>query len=181
MNNVVNYRKRNLTLLAATLLVLLASYFFSIRKTIAVFRENAELEMKLEQAGNAPFRVKQLEAEAGKLQQKMRFLTGNDDVREEILEILSKKDGNNEVTLKSMKAPLTFEDGDMLIETYEIVLQGNFISLTKRIHVLEQMMTLGRIAGIKYQIEKDRVNSKENLVTHIYIQTSRKNEAVETI
>jgi|GEM_PF-5146284 len=173
MNKDLDYRKRNLLLWASASVVLLLSYLLAFSKTINLYSENSRLEDRIEIARNAPEQVKELEREAFSLQKQIHFLGAQEDFRQEVRDLLSHDDFAQGVILKSMKSPVSYRSDDMQIETYEIAFQGAFIPLVKTIYRMEQKMTLGRVAGVKMQVERDKSSRKEILIAYVYIQTSR--------
>ena len=160
-----------------TVLMLLAIYSLTIKKTINLFSECKATEAKINLAKDAPQRAEQLENELHRIENKIgKQNSAAESKEQQLLEIISHYCQNNHTILREFPKTMSSDQGDLTIETNLFVLEGGFQSLIKLVYLLEQKSTYGKVASVKYQIKKDFKTKEEVLTATVYIQNIKKQQ-----
>ena len=156
-------------------------YFLSVSKTIHVYSEYNTAAGKMEMAANAPV----LAAELEKKLQAMDANIGSRKVAEgdavqSLLELVTNYCQDHHSVLREFPEASTAANGDLVVCTNVIVVEGQFSDLLQLVYQLEQKSDLGKIASVYYALRKDRKSKDMALTATIYIQNIKKSEENET-
>lgn len=171
----LSYKKKNILLLAGTILFSLITYFYSIENTVDVINEYRELQTQLEIAENAP----QKHAELILKLDNIKSLLGSGgkfgvDVQQVLLEKISRYCNENNITLKEFPKPMEVQEQDFIVETNVIVMEGSFIKLLKLVYQLEQVQRAGKVAAVHFLAKEDLRTKRLLLRASLYLQNIKK-------
>lgn len=142
-----------------------------IRTTVELYLENNALEQQVLQAEKAPGELEFYRQEALTLQKVIHFNEADRDLKEDILLNAAAATEQNKSLLIRLQEPSVHTENDFRIETYEVVLQGDYVNLLKVLMYLEDHLEAGKIVSARFVLVKKE--STERVMAHIYIQTSK--------
>lgn len=173
----LTYKKKNQLLMVAMLVVLFLVYSFAIKKTLNIYNTYSVAEEKIALAANAPVMAAHLEKEL----MQMDIRLGNEKTKKQntadaLLELTTHYCQNNHAVLREFPKTTVSDQGDLLIETNQFVVEGDFSTLINLVYVLEQKIKLGKVASVKYQLKKDFKTKEMVLTAAIFIQNVKKKQ-----
>ena len=145
-------------------------YLLSIRRTIGLYQQNGELQRQLEMADRAPDQLRFYKAEADRLRKILRLNETSGEIKEEILRATVSNADSNGVLFKNLLEPAVYSVERVKVETYEVILQGDYVGLLKTLYGIEENLQSGKVVSVKFGVEKKQ--RARTLLAHIYIQTS---------
>ena len=173
----LTYKKKNLLLGITAILLLFVVYSFGISKTIKAYQEYSESESKMKIAENAPQMAAQLEKELMIMDIKLGSQnTIGQDTAETLLSLITNYCQHNHAVLREFPQTSTANQGDMVIETNQFVVGGNFSTILKLVYILEQKNKIGKVASVKYQLKKDFKTKEMLLTASVFIQNIKKKD-----
>lgn len=171
----LSYKKKNLLLVIASVVVLLMIYSFAIKRTISAYTQFSENKEKMEQAANAPMMAEQLEKELIRMETKIgNHNTKNTNIDEALLSLLTDYCQSNQAVLREFPQTTYTQDGELEIETNQFMIGGNFSTLIKLVYLLEQKYNLGKIVAVNYQLKKDFKTKEMQLTSTVFLQNIKK-------
>lgn len=165
------YRSKNRLLLTASPVILGIMYFVSIEKTVDLYIENNKLKAQLLQMDKAPQQLKFYESESRRLEKVMSFSSTRGSIKEDILAASAAGADIHKVLFKNLSEPFTYVEENVEIETYEVIFQGDYISLLKMLHYVEENLQSGKVVSSRFKLTSNR--RSRYVEAHIFIQTSR--------
>ncbi len=169
-----SFQKKNNILAAAFVLAVVIAYFLAFDKTISLYQENTGLKMTRQQAEGAPEKIKALKIKKERIDQ---LLSGNrQSLRKEILEKVSGQLQSRPARLVSFAAPVEVEEQDVIMETYELILEGKYTALLQVTHALEQEIKSGHLSSVSLYTQQERESRQTKLYARLMIQSIRENE-----
>lgn len=180
MFNQLTYKRKNQLLIAAVVLTVYLMYSLAIKNTLMAYTQYNDNKAQLALAVNAPAKAKQLEQELEQINEKI----GNQNINgknteQALLDLITNYCQNNRLTLREFPEAQLSQQGDLLIETNQFVVEGGFASLLNMVYVLEQKNKLGKIAGVRYQLKKDIQTKEMALTATVYLQNIKHGEHEE--
>ena len=177
MLNNLTYKKKNLLLIISILLAVFIVYVFGIKKTINAYSVYSDAKNKMELAANAPVMAAQLEKELMQMDEKI----GNHNTREQntseaLLGLITTYCQNNHAVLREFPKTTVAPEGDMLIETNQFMVGGDFSTLINLVYILEQKNKLGKVASVNYQLKKDFKTKEMLLTATVFLQNIKKKQ-----
>jgi hypothetical protein len=175
--NKLTYKKKNLILLLASILLAYIVYSFGIKKTIAAHSEYTENKNKMEQAANAPAMAEQLEKELIRMDAKIGSRnTEEENLNETLLSLITSYCQSNHAVLREFPQTTINEDGDLSVETNRFIIGGNFFTLINLVYLLEQKYNLGKVVSVNYQLRKDFKTQEMQLTANVFLQNIKKKQ-----
>ncbi|MGQ0827047.1 MAG: hypothetical protein ACT4ON_01505 [Bacteroidota bacterium] len=174
LNN-LTYKKKNLLLAIGMVMSVFIVYSFGIKKTINAYIVYSDAKNKMELAVNAPKMAAQLENELMEMDKKIgSHNTREQNTSEVLLGLLTNYCQDNHAVLREFPKTTVAEEGDMLIETNQFMIGGNFSTLINLVYILEQKNKLGKVASVNYQLKKDFKTKEMQLTATVFLQNIKK-------
>ncbi|MBL7884741.1 MAG: hypothetical protein JNL69_11775 [Bacteroidia bacterium] len=171
----LSYKKKNQLLLLIAVSMMLIIYNFAIKRTIEVIKSVNAGSEQLEIASNAPQAAEQLKKELKLIDSKIGTLNPKELNNEQaLLELVTEYCQSQKAILREFPKTTIHEQGELIIETNNFLVQGNFNTLLNLVYILEQKSKLGKISSVKYQLKKDFKSKEMILTASIYIQKIKK-------
>lgn len=168
------FRKKNRILIAAFVLAIGIAYFMAFDQTINLYQENTELKLTQQLGEGAPEKISLLKLKKERIDQ---LLSNNgQSLRKEILGKASNQLQNHHARLVSFAAPSIVEEQDVIMETYELVIEGKYASLLRITHALEREIQSGHISSVSLYTQEDRALRQTRLYARLMIQSIREHE-----
>lgn len=171
-------KKKAHYLVYAFFVVLLLVYVLSFKKTIAEYSTCSKLEQQLKGLEYAPVKI-------GEYEQKIKYIEAtigaNSSVgelyQELLLTLISGYCKKNGLTLNEFPEPHHFQQKNLVIETYPVVIKGSFVPMLKLLHHIELNKSYGRVVSARFVKKKDNETQKMHLFMTLYIQHVKKEQS----
>lgn len=167
----MNSKTKNGILLAAILLVVFLCYQLAISNTLQLKKEYKNLLAEQALLENAPEKVALLikkQVYYDSILNKMNL--GNTSIENNLLRVINIEAEKNKLKLIDFNDPHISEvDGNQL-NTFDFILEGEFISLIKTIYVLEQENTFGEVVHLHFEKKKNYRTNKSYLEARVFVQ-----------
>jgi len=171
----LTYKKKNLLLAVGMVLAVFIVYSFGIKKTVDAYTVYSDAKNKMELAANAPKMAFQLEKELIEMDKKIgSHNISEQNTSEALLGLITNYCQNNHAVLREFPKTTVAEEGDMLIETNQFMIGGNFSTLINLVYILEQKNKLGKVASVCYQLKKDFKTKEMQLTATVFLQNIKK-------
>lgn len=150
---------------------------FGIKKTIIAQNDYSNAQQQIALAANAPIMAAELEKQLIQMDARVGSKDKNEQNREqELLGLITNYCQKNKAVLREFPETVIFNKENLLVETNQLVIAGNFSTLLNFVYLLEQKSNLGKVTSTHYQLKKD-IKSKEMVLTAtIYLQNVKKKE-----
>lgn len=150
---------------------------FGIKKTIIAQNDYSNAQQQIALAANAPIMAAELEKQLIQMDTRVGSKDKNEQNREqELLGLITNYCQKNKAVLREFPETVIFNKENLLVETNQLVIAGNFSTLLNFVYLLEQKSNLGKVTSTHYQLKKD-IKSKEMVLTAtIYLQNVKKKE-----
>lgn len=170
----LTYRSKNKLLLSGIVLLLILCYFLAINNTIELYQSNNDTKTKLTALQNAPQQISSLNKRLAFLNSRVeQYVRGKDFEQEDILVAISDFCKTNRLKIVDFPKSELKEKEDIVIETFNFVVEGNYVNLVKLIYAIEVEQKLGRIASLNFETIVDRRTKKKRLTLSVYLQNLR--------
>lgn len=171
----LTYKKKNILLLIAACLLTFLIYSLAIKKTWLAFKTYTDAKEKIELASNAPMMAAKLEKELISIEAKIGNQNKNGTNTEQaLIELLTTYCQNNSVVLREFPQATEADQGNLVVETNQFVIEGDFAKLINLVYLLEQKVKLGKVTSSHYQLKKDIKTREMVLTATIYLQNIKK-------
>lgn len=169
--NSLTYKKKNIFLSIALIVVALFVYQLAIKSTLQAYEEFSLGKAQIEQAINAPTEALAFKKQLIKIDKQI----ASENVLESegsqtLLGFVIDYCQNNEVVLREFPKMETEEQGDLKVQTSRFVVQGTFASLVGLIYNLEQKNKFGKISSVRYELKKDMKTKQMMLSASVFLQ-----------
>lgn len=173
----VTYRQKNKILLVGALLLLIVCYIFAIGETVELYSNNSKASQKLESLKNAPQQIVELNKRLVFLNSRVKQYVRDDDFeQEDILVAISDFCKGHRLKIVEFPKSTLKQNDDIVIETFNFTVEGNFTNLVKLIYDIEVVQKIGRIASLDFETQMDRRTKVKRLTVRIFLQNLRNNE-----
>ncbi len=149
-----------------SILLLLAVYNASIRRTVKAAKTNGQLKSKIERAATAPSQIADLQNKLNSFQQ-TAIQPYN---REALLEAVTTFCRKKELLVKTFPEANSYQQENDQIITNEIEVEGNYTSIVELVYLLEQQEKLGSLSSLDFYKYKDRRLRKNTLRAKIVLR-----------
>lgn len=143
--------------------------FFSVSKTIKIYRQNQKILMAVHTNGKGHKSINQLTGALKKLNNELN-IHEKVDVESDFLKLLGEICTENNIQIKGISTPRDNELNKVKSETFEIKLNGNFKEMLKVIQGLEENLYYGNISSLKFESKTDRKTKSTYLEAMINVQ-----------
>lgn len=165
-------KTKNITLLFGFLLTLIICYKFAIVNTLEAKQEYTLLKKQEVLFGNTPKQLsilKQKEKYYDSILQKYQ-LNGN-SIQNNLLKTINSFASTNNIKVVTFLEPHLYKQNDLLIKTYQFTLEGDYNSIIKGIHILEQKTKFGEIINLSFEKKKNFRTNKHYLQAHVLLKS----------
>jgi len=167
----LTYQKKFLALLGISLLLLVLFWQGSISKSIDLVKMTNELEQKIQRDNIASSELARMKAQDKELSLYLGTADIlNEDVKNNVLNAVLDYCENRKMEIIQMPESHIYEEEKHKIVTNRIKVKGAFIDLMKLNHHLEQEFADAKVSGINFELEKNKLNRKNELYAEIYLQ-----------
>ena len=144
-----------------------------LAKTIQLYAQNKELNLKLKEASGAPAQLALLYKKLSALDNVLQSPNSDSaqNTHDVLLSSLSRYCKENNTTLKRFSEPTFNNQGEFEIQTNSFTAQGSFSNLLRLIYLLEQKQRVGKISSVSFETSKDINTQKTLLTANVYLQT----------
>lgn len=173
----LTYRQKNKILLVGALLLLIVCYIFAIGETVNLYGNNSKTTQKLESLKNAPQQIAGLNKRLNFLNSRVKQYVREDDFEQDDI-LVSVSDFCKRNRLKIIEFPKSTlkQKDDIVIETFNFTVEGNFTNLVKLIYDIEVVQKIGRVASLDFETQVDRRTKVKRLTVNIFLQNLRNND-----
>ncbi len=166
------YKKKINYLVIGSIILLIATYSLSIKKTLGEIKKKHQYEEQLEAIKEAPKEISVLRQRLDKYQNIIGSNSGVDsDPQEIILEHVSNYCTDNDIIIRTFPKPFVYHKSNYVIETYSLLLDAGFHDLLGLVHYIEKEVTIGKITSVDFFLKRDYKLQKDRLNMTLYFQT----------
>lgn len=151
-------------------LIIWASYQFSISRTITLWKENRKLEQQQEQISEIPKQLPDLVARVDKLNNILGN-GGQEDFSNLVLEEINRLCRYYNIKLKEIPEKHLFAGNNLSIETLQINLQGNYSDQLSLLSDLEKSNLKARIRSVRFETVINQQTGERSLQSEIFLQS----------
>jgi hypothetical protein len=166
----ISYRQKNQIMAVVAGVLLLLVLGFSIRKTVALVRNNDQLEQQASLLNQAPEQIAQLQARSQQLGQTLAINEEGRALRKELFEQVSILCKQHQVRLESLQESETFIEDQLEVATHTLRLEGSFVNQIRVCNALENHLRGGRVASVTFTTVRDRRTKQTYLSGELCIQ-----------
>ena len=168
----MTFRKKNILLLAGTLVFLILSWNLAIGETFKVRSQVVQSEASLANVEKAPQQIAELKFELDKIQGNSQTLySGILPMREALLSEITDLAYKYNAQLRSFPEYFIQEKENFELTTSPVVLEGDFKNLLKLMNELEEKNTAGKVSSAQFKIKKSLGRKDRKLFLTLYIQS----------
>ncbi len=168
----MSLKQKNIVLLIGFVLLLWLTYQFSIAKIFEAKNEYNTLLNQKELLSNVPEQINYLK------QQNEYFdtileknkISIESSFQNNLLQFINNYATDNQLKLVAFNEPHQFVENDAILKTYSFTVKGNYASILKLIHKIEQRGNFGKLISINFEKKKNYKTDKVNLECKIYLQ-----------
>jgi len=149
-------KQKNIALIICFVLILFICYKLAINKTIHQKQQLNKLSKELLLFKNAPKQLsllKQKEVYYDSLLTKYQ-LDGS-SIQNNLLKVINTFSNDNNLKVVSFLEPHTITKNDLIVKTYEFVVEGNYNDINQLIFQLEQKTKFGEIINLHFEKKKN--------------------------
>jgi hypothetical protein len=148
--------------IAIVVLIAVVIIFIAVKNTFQVARTYVKLNQQLNTVNNRVSIKNPQEEEVN------RFLLEEVDMEGEVFASISQSCQQNHVNLKQVHVPKILNDGDVVIITQQVTLQGDFIQILRCLQDIQAKPTAIKISSLRFETEE--INKIKILVAQVYFQ-----------
>ncbi|WP_034045103.1 hypothetical protein [Wocania ichthyoenteri] len=168
----MTHKSKNILLVAGFIIILTLCYQLAISKTIALKKDYNSLIQEEELFKNTP---KQLSL----LMQKQKYYNSllskyqikGGSIQNNLLKTVNTYADSNKLRVVSFLEPHISISHDLTIKTYQFTIEGNYNSILKLIHLLEQQTKFGEIINLHFEKKKNFKTNTYYLQAYILLKS----------
>ncbi len=166
----MNSKKRNITLVLISILVLFTCYNFAIKKTFLYKKEYKLLKNQELLFNDLPKQFAVLK-EKNKYYDSLlnKFQITETSIQNNLLKTINKTAKKLNLKVVDFNEPHRYIENETKKNTYAFVVEGSFESILKLIHQMEQKTKFGEVMNVHLEKDKNRRTKKEFLQAEIMI------------
>ena len=178
----LSYKKRFRLILIGCGLFALAIYNFALADTLTLYQKKSELVDRINIGANATEELAMVKAKLSRLEN----IVGQDapiafDAQQHLLESVTQYSEQNDIMLTAFPHPFSIIDEGYLVQTSVITVEGEFTSLLKLCHYLENNYHSGRVVSLNFEASTELRTRKRKLNSTIYLQHIKNQSNEESI
>ncbi|MCK8479018.1 hypothetical protein [Psychroserpens algicola] len=164
-------RTKNIILVCCFAILILIAYKFAFSNTIKAKKEYDALKKEAIVFDNMPMQLstlKQKEKYYDSLLVKFQ-LKGN-SIQNSLLKTINSYADSTTIKVSNFIEPHQIQQNDLIINTYQFTLQGQYNEIITLIHQLEQHTKFGEIINLDFKKKKDFKTGKYCLFAHVLLR-----------
>lgn len=151
----------------------------AIGRTVALFRENSQLEVQVQSAQAAPENIARLSGELKAYDRTLsRFSGERENWEERLMQEVTRACQQYRAKLIQLPPATSERQNGYQVETRAVKLEGSYHALVQTLHALEVKAGIGRISAARFVTEEDRRSRSTSLFAYIYIQNIDKKHQI---
>lgn len=167
----VTYLSKVKILLFIALVLLYFVYAGAIKKTSNINRQYKQLLQKSEAIIQSNDEIIHLQNKINDIENLIgRNIFLDRSIHELILQSIGKYCYRNNISIREFPAAILYQQGEYIVETHKIVLQGRYIPLLRMVYELEQNTHLAKIVSVNFYTAHNRKKQKDELYVEMYLQ-----------
>lgn len=176
MNKLTPYQRKFFFLAGGIAFLLILSYPLSIQKAFTEMSRNRALKEKSVSIAGLGTSLQQWKNMNEILDEELGGSDSYSGFQERLLHETGQFCSANELKLEEFSEPFEGTDGDYLVETIIIHIEGRFKPLLRLVHHLEQSFKGGKISSADFHREKNFRTNKDELFLRLYVQKIRRKD-----
>ncbi|WP_298760662.1 hypothetical protein [uncultured Psychroserpens sp.] len=165
-------KTKNSILVCSFILLIIIAYKFAFSNTINAKQEFNALKTKAVAFDNLP-------SQLASLKQKQKYYDSllttyqlkENSIQNSILKTLNTYADSTNLKVTNFIEPHQTKQNDLTINTYQFTLEGNYNSIIKLIHLLEQHTKFGEVINLDFQKKKNYKTGKYYLQAHVLLRS----------
>lgn len=167
----MEYKKKNIILLASFVLMVLVSYQFAIKRTLDMKLLCEQQQTEIDLLSNASEKIAYYTQQNRTLDSILKSfeVTVESSYEQTLLNAVTKHAKSKKLQIISFQKPHVFKDDDFEIKTYTISLKGNFSDLFQ-FHKLMEKDRLGKIMNVFFEKKRNYKYRRDDIYYTLQIQ-----------
>ena len=166
--------KKNKLLILGIAVMVLVSYQFAIKKTVATFGSYNENQKNAELIGNIPKKLALLKQKEVVLdEQLLKLKIDGGSFQSNLLKFLNHHAQLNSVKIIAFNASHLLIEENKTVETFIFDLEGNYTDILKTINVLENNGSFGTVVHLNIEKIKNYRSKKIHLQAKVFLEQIR--------
>lgn len=166
-----SYKGKNKYILGGYMAFLILVYLLALHPSLELYRQNESMKLTIQQAMDAPGRIKHLEKSLASSELIAMDGLAEESLQKELFAKVGKICQQEQVGLRSLEQVNEQQEGEMKVNTYQMVLEGSFHSLVKVLHQVENTLEQGVVSSVRWSIETERRSKDSKLAANVYLQS----------
>jgi hypothetical protein len=165
-------QQKNILLLVTVFVTLYICYLLAISKTLEQKKQYDSLSKEILLSQNAPKSLsllKQKEVYYDSLLTKYQL--GGSSIQNNLLKVINYYAEAHDIKVVSFLEPHTITKNDLVIKTYEFVLEGNYNDINQLTYQLEQKTKFGEIINLHFEKKKNFRTGKYYLQAKVLLRS----------
>jgi hypothetical protein len=170
--------KKNIALLAGFVLTLILAYQLSISKTFDTRRKFLELQEQTKMQSGITSEIaylKQQNEYYEKELEKNQISIGS-SFQSNLLKIINSFASTNNLQITSFHEPHVFKQQESVTKTYRFSVKGDFSTILRLVHSIEQYGNYGNIVSLDFKKKKNYKSNKEYLECGVLLQRKERSQ-----
>jgi hypothetical protein len=165
-------KQKNIALIIGFFFVLTICYQLAIVKTIEQKEQYNTLSEESLLFKNAPKQLSLLkQKEVYYDSQLTKYQLDGSSIQNNLLKVINGFSRENDLKVISFLEPHIIDENDLVIKTYEFIIEGNYNAINKLIYQLEQRMKFGEIINLHFERKKNFRSSKNYLQAKVLLRS----------
>lgn len=165
-------RTKNILLIVGFAFILILSYKLAISKTLDLRHEYMTLKNQEQLFKNTPKQLSllmQKEQYYDSILNKYQLKGGS--IQNNLLKTINTIADTTDLKVITFLEPHSIENNDLIIKTYQFTIEGNYNSILKLIHHLEQKTKFGEIINLHFEKKTNFKTNKQYLQAHVLLKS----------
>lgn len=149
-------KQKNIVLILGFVLALIICYQLAINKTIELKEQFNAMSKEAVLFKNAPKQLSLLRLKEVHYDSLLtKYQLDGSSIQNNLLKVINRFADDNNLKVISFLEPHVIINNDLVINTYEFVLEGDYNSINKLIYQLEQQTKFGEIINLHFEKKKN--------------------------
>lgn len=168
----MNNRTRNILLVLGFLLCLVLSYQLAISKTFTLRKEYKQLSQQQTLFENTPKQISLLNKKQTYFDSILsKYQIKESSLQNSLLKAINTFAEKNNISVTDFFEPHTINNSDLTINTFIFSLEGDYNSILKLIHKIEQESKFGEIINLHFEKKKNFRTGRNYLEARVLLKS----------
>ena len=165
-------KTKNILLVVGFILVLVLSYRLAISKTLALKGEYNILKKEVVLFKNTPKQLSLLKQKQKYYDSLLnKFQIKGSSIQNNLLKTINTYADSSKLKVVSFLEPHVFVNNSLTMKTHQFTVQGDYNTILKLIHLLEQQTKFGEIINLYFEKKKNFKTGKYYLQAHVLLKS----------